>query len=85
MKPHVKIYMEHFDYVTQEEIPCEACTRPAVDIHHIWGRGKGKDEIKNLMSLCRKCHEKAHNSISKSEMQLIHNFFLMGDRRKFLK
>ena len=77
--------MNHFDYVVQEEIPCEACTRPSVDIHHIWGRGKDKDDIKNLMALCRKCHEKAHSTIRKSEMQMIHNYFLMGNRKIYLK
>jgi hypothetical protein len=82
---HVKIYMSHFDYVTQEEIPCEACTKPATDIHHISGRGKDKDNIKNLMALCRKCHTKAHESIPKSEMQYIHNFFLTGRVKVFLK
>ena len=84
MTPHCKIYMKHFDYVVAEEITCEACGKPAVDIHHITGRGKGKDEIGNLMALCRKCHDKAHTNISKSEMQLIHNYFLMGIRKCFL-
>jgi hypothetical protein len=82
---HVSVYMLYFDYVTQSEIPCEACTKPAVDIHHISGRGKGKDVITNLMALCRKCHTRAHESIPKSEMQYIHNFFLTGRRKIFIK
>lgn len=80
--------MEYFDYVTQEEISCEACHRPAVDIHHINGRGKGKDIISNLMALCRKCHEKAHGGkdyIDKGTFQYIHNNFLAGNRKTFLK
>jgi len=85
MTNHCKIYMKHFDYVTQEEIPCEACHRPAVDIHHIFGRGEGRDVVTNLMALCRKCHDHAHSKVTKSEMQMIHNYFLMGDRRKFFK
>lgn len=86
MTPHCKIYMAHFDYVTAEEIPCEGCTRPAVDIHHIYGRGEGKDVISNLMAVCRKCHDKMHNGkVTKSEAQLIHNFFLGGTRKQFLK
>ena len=85
MQIHTKIYMQHFDYVVQEEIMCEACGRPAVDIHHINGRGKGKDVISNLMALCRKHHEAAHKDISKADMQLIHNFYLQGTRRKFLR
>lgn len=49
MTNHCKVYMAYFDYVTQEEIMCEACGRPAVDIHHINGRSsKDKDNIKNL-------------------------------------
>jgi hypothetical protein len=85
---HVKVYFDYFDFVTQSEAMCEACHRPGVDIHHINGRGKGKDVIDNLMCLCRSCHEKAHSSkdhISKEVFQMIHNYFLMGDRRKFIK
>ena len=80
MTKHCKIYMAYFDYVVAEEIICEACGRPAVDVHHINGRGKGKDEIKDLMALCRKHHLQAHSIIPKSEMQLIHNYFLGGTR-----
>jgi predicted restriction endonuclease len=77
--------MQHFDYVVPEEIMCEACGSPSVDIHHIYGRGEGRDVITNLMALCRKHHEKARSSITKSEMQLIHNYYLMGMRKQFLK
>jgi predicted restriction endonuclease len=85
MTNHCKIYIQYFDYVTAEEILCEACGSPAVDIHHIYGRGEGRDVITNLMALCRKHHEKAHTAITKSEMQLIHNFYLSGVRKRFLK
>ena len=85
MKLHTKIYMQHFDYVVAEEIMCEACGSPAVDIHHIFGRGEGRDVITNLMALCKKHHEAAHKNITKSEMQLIHNFYLQGTRKRFLK
>ena len=43
-------------------MPCEICEAPAVDVHHIEARGMGgdpngnKDNINNLMGLCRKCH-----------------------------
>ena len=87
MQTHVKIYLDYFDYVTQEEIPCEACGRPANDIHHIYGRGEGKDVIQNLMALCRECHDRAttsKNYVTPGEMQLIHNYFLQGQRRVFL-
>lgn len=78
MQAHTKIYLKHFDYGQQDYIPCENCGGKAVDIHHIKGRGKGKDVIENLIALCRKCHELAHSEkISKSEMQHIHDNFLM--------
>ena len=86
MKKHTKVYMTHFDYGEQDIILCEACLNPAVDVHHINGRSsKDRDDIKNLMALCRKCHTKAHENIPKSEMQYIHNFFLTGRRKVFLK
>jgi thymidine kinase len=85
MTSHAKIYMRYFDYVVQSEIMCECCQRPANDIHHITGRGEGKDIISNLMALCRKCHDRAHSNVTKSEMQMIHNYFLMGHRKQFLK
>ena len=87
MQKHTDIYMKYFDYGTPEEIPCEACTRiPISDVHHIHGRGD--DSITNLMGLCRKCHERAHgtkNYVSKDEFQYIHNNFLQGQRKCFLK
>jgi hypothetical protein len=85
MTEHCKVYMDYFDFKVQEDIFCEAFGCPAVDIHHILGRGKDKNIIKNLMALCRKHHEQAHSIISKSEMQYIHNSFLAGQRKIFLK
>jgi hypothetical protein len=85
MQKHVKVYMNNFQYGETEFMPCEACQKPAVDIHHINGRGKGKDVISNLMALCRNCHIKAHSTESKSNMQYIHNMFLAGVRKQFLK
>ena len=35
MQKHTKVYMKYFDYREQDVIPCEACGRQAVDIHHI--------------------------------------------------
>jgi len=60
MKPHVKLYMEHFGYDTASFIPCEICGAKAVDIHHIEARGMGgtkkADTIENLQALCRQHH-----------------------------
>ena len=60
MKAHTKIYMNYFGYGEQDTILCEVCGVGAVDIHHINGRGKGKDVIENLIAVCRKCHNAAH-------------------------
>lgn len=80
--------MKYFDLGEQDLFTCEACGKQGnegFDIHHIFGRGEGRDVISNLMCLCRKHHEKAHSTITKSEMQLIHNFFMQGQRKVFLK
>jgi len=88
MKNHTKVYLRYFDYGEQDFIPCEACGSEAVDIHHINGRlGDDADTIKNLIALCRKCHDRAHNSknyVTPGEFQLIHNYFLNGHRKTFL-
>jgi len=88
MQKYIKTYLDHFDYKIQSDVMCEACGKPAVDIHHIHGRGKDKDVIKNLMALCRTCHDRAHSSknhVTPDEFQLIHNYFLQGTRKVFLK
>jgi len=84
MQKYIKTYLDHFDYKIQSDVMCEACGSQAVDIHHINGRGKDKDVINNLMALCRKHHAMAHESIPKSEMQYIHNYYLTGRRKIFL-
>ncbi len=63
MKKHVKVYLNHFDIVPGEFIACENCGCQSVDIHHLKFKSQcGKDEIENLVALCRNCHEIAHNS-----------------------
>ena len=86
MMPHTKIYLKYFDYGESDVILCECCMgNKAVDIHHVYGRGEGKDVITNLMAVCRKCHEKAHNGkLTKSELQFIHNNVLANNRKKFV-
>ena len=60
MKAHTKIYLQKMGYDESDFIPCEICSHKAVDIHHIEARGMGgtgkKDDIENLMALCRSCH-----------------------------
>ena len=65
MKRHVKLYI---DSVGESPwYPCEVCGATAVDIHHIEPKGMGgskqKDELWNLIALCRKCHEYAHKGV----------------------
>ena len=94
MEKHVRVYMKYFDIGETDTWVCEACTRElpinnGLNIHHINGRGPGKDVIENLMCLCiEKCHVRAHSSknyVSKEEFQYIHNNFLAGNRKAFLK
>jgi len=60
MKNHTKVYFEYFGYGQEDFVPCEICGRKAVDIHHIEARGMGgsklKDDIENLMAVCRPHH-----------------------------
>jgi hypothetical protein len=93
MQKHVKVYLNYFELGEQDTWFCEGCMREfpinnGLTIHHIHGRGPGKDVISNLMSLClQKCHIRAHaskNYVSKEEFQLIHNYFLAGQRKSFL-
>ena len=64
MKKHVKIYLKFHGYQVPEDVICEYCAEPAVDIHHIIPKGMGgnpkADCIENLIGLCRSCHDKAH-------------------------
>jgi 5-methylcytosine-specific restriction endonuclease McrA len=87
MQRHTKIYYKYFDYGEQDVILCECCHKPAVDIHHIHGRyGSQANTIKNLMALCRKCHDKAHGEkLSKSDLQYIHNNVLANNSKQFVK
>ena len=81
MKKHTRIYLKHFKYITGFYdatfdcfVPCEHCGKKAADIHHIIYRSQGgKDEIENLIALCRKCHDMAHNNeLTKGDLMLLH-------------
>jgi hypothetical protein len=77
MQKYVEIYLDHFGYDINDFIPCEICGAKAVDVHHIEGRGKGKDVISNLMGLCRKHHRYAHDGkIDKTVFIERHKMFL---------
>ena len=63
MQKHVKTYFDYFGYCKDEKILCEGCGRLACDIHHLTFRShQGKDNIENLIALCRDCHNAAHSN-----------------------
>ena len=74
MIAYKKVYIDYFDYCVQDVILCERCSNIAVDIHHLTFKSQGgKDEISNLMALCRCCHDKAHSDKEFNEtLKLIH-------------
>ena len=64
MKNHVKVYALHVCLGEQDAPMCEHCrARPMVDVHHVRPRGMGgskrRDDIANLVGLCRPCHSAA--------------------------
>ncbi len=75
MQPHVNNYLKHFGYTIADVIMCEVCENArANDVHHIIPRSKfGKkrkseqDDVSNLIALCRKCHDKAHDGTLSKE------------------
>ena len=82
MNNHTKVYLKAFGYTTTDFIPCEVCQGQAVDIHHIESRGMGgskmRDNIENLMALCRTCHHEADFGINlkKDYLYEVHNHHL---------
>jgi hypothetical protein len=62
MKNYTRIYMDYFGYDLSSFICCEICGKVANDIHHIEnkkiGGSKLKDNIENLMAICREEHVK---------------------------
>jgi hypothetical protein len=76
MNKHVKNYFKAFGYTVGDFIPCEACGKESVDIHHIEPRSKygskkkmEQDAPGNLIALCRECHDKAHGPDSRTEKE----------------
>jgi len=74
VKKHVKIYCDYFGHGEQSFIACEVCGSVAVDIHHIVYRSQlGKNNIENLMALCRDHHNAAHSGkLTKEYLTKIH-------------
>lgn len=71
MQEHTKNYFKAFKIDFNESgehdyIACEMCDNQAVDLHHIERRIKGVKRLnhhKNIIALCRSCHEKAHANV----------------------
>ena len=80
MQKHTRNYFKYFGVAFNESgwhdrIDCEICGNKAVDIHHINGRWNKDncDDIENLIALCRRCHEDAHNGVlSKGDLHVSH-------------
>ena len=74
MKKHTKIFFDYFKLNEADFVACEVCGRRATDIHHILFKSLGgKDNIENLIALCRRDHEFAHKHLlSKDYLQEIH-------------
>lgn len=83
MKKHTKIYMDFFGFDKSDFMPCEICGSKANDINHIDARGMGgsklKDNIENLMAICRDGHLKFGDIKDlKPGLKKIHNFYLVS-------
>ena len=61
MVKYKKVYRDFFDVGDDDVVLCEICESVGTDFHHISCRGMGgsqqKDDISNIMLLCRRCHE----------------------------
>ncbi len=81
MQKHTKNYYRHFGFQDCDFVSCEHCGAKAVDIHHIFPRSyfgsktkDQQDDVKNLIALCRTCHEEAHaNILDRQYLTIIHN------------
>ena len=51
---------------------CAICSNDGTDLHHIKPRGAGgTDKQFNLITLCRECHELAHQHEEETEQRII--------------
>ncbi len=88
MKKHIKVYFDFFDYGEQDFVACEVCDKRAVDVHHIDIKGMGgsklKDNIENLIGLCRDCHNKAHRHQITTEALTMRHKYWMENKDKLI-
>jgi len=86
MQKHTKIYMDYFGYDLSNWMPCEICGCGSVDLHHIEARGMGgsklKDNIENLMALCRGHHVMyGDKKIYKAMLNEVHLKFMVCNKK----
>ena len=63
MVRYKQVYLDYYGVTSQDWIGCENCNKTSVDLHHLIFKSQGgKDNIENLVALCRECHIFAHNS-----------------------
>ena len=77
--------MDFFGYQIAGDVLCEITGQLAQDIHHIDGRGKGKDTIENLIAITTEIHHATHFGkapYSKAEFHAIHDRFILQNKRK---
>ena len=83
MKSYTIKYFDFFGYDTSDFIPCEVTGKKAVDIMHIWPKGKYPelmDDIFNLAAGTRETHIKFEND--KEKLLEIHLDFMLKNQPK---
>lgn len=78
MDRHIKVYSDFFEIDCHNPKKCEITgyTR-GIDIHHIWGRGEGKDVPENLMAIRRDLHIKCgQNEKYNDWLEMVHSNFM---------
>lgn len=78
--------MDYFGYDLSSFICCEICGCSSVDLHHIEARGMGgsklKDNIENLMALCRNHHVMyGDKKIYKEMLKEVHSNFMKYNKK----
>jgi 5-methylcytosine-specific restriction endonuclease McrA len=85
MQVYIENYCDFFNIGMDDKPLCEVCKSAfGVDFHHVIPRshfGKKckneRDEVRNVMLLCRTCHEKAHDHIIPNyELQRVHDIHI---------
>lgn len=74
MQPHVANYFAKFGYTEADKPLCELCHAPGNSVHHVIPRShfgsrqrEQRDDWTNLICLCGKHHDQAHNGPNVAE------------------